>query len=418
LGTRGTPIGFGHDLVLLGEEISVRAFPRQCRRPCEPAFTTHLLTSDPALTRGDVAYVGTDRGVAILSLGCSGACRPTAWLRFHGVADLSLDRYLANPPNRYIPVGVARGAIVVQVGWDGAAGSGVYGSRLVAFALTCRHTCVPKWRSPMGVGRLPPAFAGGLVLAPQIGRIDAFPADCASRRCAPAWTGVLYRRPDITWTKTPVVVEDLAIVSTNACVCGADGNVPRVEAFPISCGTGGTTCEPRWSTEFPGTRFISAVAVHDRLAYVVADGLAGTDGSSGFGYQIDCAGWCAPSVRLDLGRAETASAPVFTGGLAFVLTRSPNRLLSFRDPCTASCRTVATAPLRHAGYGPFVARRSILVAVGRDLIAYPLEPKVGGWHPSWTWRAPFRIEGVRDRGRLAIVWGHNWTIELNLHALG
>jgi hypothetical protein len=70
--SRGTPIGFGHGLFVLGQEISVRAFPLRCRRPCEPAFTTGLHTYDPVLVRDDVAYVGTDRGVAILSLGCSG----------------------------------------------------------------------------------------------------------------------------------------------------------------------------------------------------------------------------------------------------------------------------------------------------------------------------------------------------------
>lgn len=72
--SRGTPIGFGQGLVVLGQDISVHAFPLHCRWPCEPAFTTGLHTYDPVLVRRDVAYVGTDRGVAILSLGCSGSC--------------------------------------------------------------------------------------------------------------------------------------------------------------------------------------------------------------------------------------------------------------------------------------------------------------------------------------------------------
>ena len=415
--TRGTPIGYGHGLVVLGQEIGVRAYPLHCRRPCEPVFTTRLDTYNAALVRRHVAYVGTDHGVAILSLPCSGSCRPTGWLRSNGVADPSFDRNLANPPNSYIPVGVAGGHVLVQVGWDGASGSGVYPSRLEAFPLGCRHACVPEWRSPVGAGRYPPAVAGALVVAPRIGQLDAFPAGCASRRCTPTWTGVLYRRPSITWTETPVVAGGLAIVSTRGCVCGAEGNVPRVEAFPLSCGTDGAMCEPAWSTTFPGTRFNSGLAVHDGLAYLVIDGLAATRGSAGFGYPLDCAGRCEPTVRLDLGRAETAYAPVFAGGSAFVLTRSPHWLLAFEDACAGSCRPIVAAPLPRAGLGPFVARGSVLVAVGRDLIAYPLQPRAGGWRRSWTWHAPFRIEDVRVRGRFAIVSAHNWSLELDLRAV-
>jgi hypothetical protein len=417
--SRGTPIGFGHGLFVLGQEISVRAFPLRCRRPCEPAFTTGLHTYDPVLVRDDVAYVGTDRGVAILSLGCSGSCGPIGWLRFRDVADPLFDGYLAEPANRYVPVGVAGGDVLVQVGWDGAAGSGIYLSRLAAFPLGCRHTCLPEWTSPMGAGRLPPAVAGGLVLAPRIGRVDAFPARCAKRRCAPAWTGVLYRRPDITWTKTPVVAGGLAVVSTNGCVCGADSNIPRVEAFPLSCATDGATCRPAWSTAFPGTRFNSGLVVHGGVAYLVTEGTAARTGTAAaVGYPVECTGTCEPSVRLALGRVEGGTAPVFADGSSFVLTRSPNRLLAFRDPCTGSCRPVAAAPLPHVGPGPFVAGEFVLVAAGRDLIAYPLGPGADGWRRSWTWRAPFRIEGVRVRGRLAIVWAHNRTIELDLHVLG
>jgi hypothetical protein len=415
--TRGTPIGYGRGLVVLGQEIGVRAYALHCQRPCQPAFTTRLDTYDAALVRRHVAYVGTDDGVAILSLRCSGSCRPIGWLRSSAVDDPSFDRNLANPPNRYIPVGLAGGHVLVQVGWDGASGSGVYASRLEAFPLGCRHACVPAWRSPVGAGRYPPAVAGGLVLAPLIGQLDAFPAGCVSRRCTPAWTGVLYRRPSITWTETPVVAGGLAIVSTRGCVCGAEGNVPRVEAFPLSCGTEGTTCEPAWSTTFPGTRFNSGLAVHAGLAYLVIDGLAATKGSVGFGYSVDCAGRCEPTVRLDLGRAETGSVPVFAGGSTFVLTRSPNRLLAFEDACAGSCKPVVAAPLARAGLGPFVARGSVLVAVGRDLIAYPLQPRADGWRRSWTWRAPFRIEDVRVGGRFAIVSAHNWSFELDLRAV-
>lgn len=417
--SRGTPVGFGHGLVVLGQEISVRAFTLHCRRPCEPAFTTGLHTYDPVLVRHDVVYVGTDRGVAIMSLGCSGSCRPIGWLRSGDVADPSFDGYLAEPANRYVPVGVAGGDVLVQVGWDGASGSGVYLSRLAAFPLYCRHTCVPEWTSPTGAGRLPPAVAGGLVLAPRIGRVDAFPVGCARRRCAPAWTGVLYRRPDITWTETPVVAGGLAVVSTKGCVCGADGDVPRIEAFPLSCGTQGATCQSAWSTTFPGTRFNSGLVVHEGVAYLVTEGIAArTDTAAAVGYSVECTGTCKPSVKLALGRVEGGTAPVFADGSSFVLTRSPNRLLAFRDPCPGSCIPVAAAPLPHAGPGPFVARGSVLVAAGRDLIAYPLEPRAHGWRRSLTWRAPFRIEGVRVRGRLAIVWAHNRTIELDLPVLG
>jgi hypothetical protein len=413
---RATPIGYGNGLVVVGDETGVRAYGLRCRRRCEPAFTTLLDTPGFALVRRHVAYVGTDHGVAILSLRCSGSCRPIGWLRSSGLADPSFDGY-ANPPNSYIPVGVAGGHVLVQVGWNGFAGSGVYGSRLEAFALGCRHACAAAWRSPIGAGRYPPAVAGGLVLAPRIGRLEAFSAGCATRRCAPTWTGVLYRRPSITWTETPVVAGGLAIASTRGCVCGAEGNVPRVEAFPLSCGTDGTTCEPAWSTTFPGTRFNSGLVVHDGLAYLVVDGLASTKASAGFGYPVDCAGRCKPTVRLDLGRAETGSGPVFAGGSAFVLTRSPNRLLAFEGACTGSCRSIVAAPLPRAGLGPFVARGAVLVAAGRDLIAYPLDPRADGWRRSWTWRAPFRIEDVRVSGRFAIVSAHNRSLELDLHAL-
>lgn len=413
---RATPIGYGNGLVVLGQDIGVRAYAVHCRRPCEPAFTTRLDTYNAALLRRHVAYVGTDQGVAILSLRCSGSCRPIGWLRSSGVPDPSFDGY-ANPQNSYIPVGVAGGHVLVQVGWNGFSGSGVYGSRLEAFPLGCRQACVAEWRSPIGAGRYPPAVAGGFVLAPRIGQLDAFSADCATRRCASTWTGVLYRRPSITWTETPVVAGGLAIVSTRGCVCGAEGNVPRVEAFPVSCGTDGTTCEPAWSTTFPGTRFNSGLAVRNGLAYLVVDGLAATGDSAGFGYPVDCAGRCEPTVRLDLGQAETGSEPVFAGGSAFVLTRSPNRLLAFEGACAGSCRPIVAAPLPRAGLGPFVARGSVLVAAGRDLIAYPLDPRANGWRHSWTWRAPFRIEDVRLLGRFAIVSAYNRSLELDLHAL-
>ncbi|HEY2966335.1 MAG TPA: hypothetical protein VGJ99_08645 [Actinomycetota bacterium] len=415
--SRGTPIGFGHGLVVLGQEIGVRAFPLHCRRPCEPAFTTGLHTYDPALVRHDVAYVGTDRGVAILSLGCSGSCGPIGWLRSGDVADPSFDGYLAEPANRYVPVGIAGGHVLVQVGWDGASGSGVYLSRLAAFPLDCRHKCVPEWTSPLGAGRLPPAVAGGLVLAPRIGRVDAFPAGCARRRCAPMWTGVLYRRPDITWTETPVVAGGLAVVSTNGCVCGADSDIPRVEAFPLWCGTDGATCQPAWSIRLPWTRFNSGLVVHEGVAYVATEGTAARTGTAAVGYPVKCTGTCEPSIQLALGRVESGTAPVFADGSSFVLTRSTNRLLAFRDPCTGSCRPVAAVPLPHAGSGPFIARGSVLVAAGRDLIGYPLEPRADVWRRSWTWRAPFRIEDVRVRGRFAIVWAHNRTIELDLQIL-
>jgi hypothetical protein len=361
---RATPIGYGNGLVVVGDETGVSAYGLRCRRPCEPAFTARLDTPGSALVHRHIAYVGTDHGVAILSLRCSGSCHPVGWLRSGGVAEPAFDGY-ANPPNSYIPVGVA----------------------------------------------------GGLVLAPRIGRLEAFPAGCATPRCAPAWRGVLYRRPSITWTETPVVAGGLAIASTRGCVCGAEGNVPRIEAFPLSCGTDGTTCEPAWSTTFPGTRFNSGLVVHDGLAYLVVDGLPSTKASAGLGYPVDCAGRCKPTVRLDLGRAETGSGPVFAGGSAFVLTRSPNRLLAFEGACTGSCRSIVAVPLPRAGLGPFVAPGSVLVAAGRDLIAYPLDPRADGWRRSWTWRAPFRIEDVRVRRRFAIVSAHNRSLELDLHAL-
>jgi hypothetical protein len=269
---RATPIGYGNGLVVVGDETGVSAYGLRCRRPCEPAFTARLDTPGSALVHRHIAYVGTDHGVAILSLRCSGSCHPVGWLRSGGVAEPAFDGY-ANPPNSYIPVGVAGGHVLVQVGWNGFAGSGVYGSRLEAFPFGCRHSCAADWRSPIGAGRYPPAVARSLVLAPRIGRLEAFPAGCATPRCAPAWRGVLYRRPSITWTETPVVAGGLAIASTRGCVCGAEGNVPRVEAFPLSCGTDGTTCEPAWSTTFPGTRFNSGLVVHDGLAYLVVDGL-------------------------------------------------------------------------------------------------------------------------------------------------
>ena len=296
------------------------------------------------LVHGHEVYIGTDRGVAIVSLKCRGACEPIGWLRSDANGPRGFGSLTGGSPNSYAPRVVAGGDVIVEIGWDGAASSGVFPSSLAGYALGCRGHCQPDWTTPVEDGRqYSPAVAGDEVLAPRIGALDAFACAPSPETCGPQWTGITYPRPDITWTTTPLIVGDTVLVSTQGCVCGGDSQLPIVAAYPLTCSTGGGRCDPNWRWTFQQTRFLSDLSIHDGVVYALTQQAGGKRRTEGLGFDVDCTGSCSPVVHLVLGRGRSWGAPVFSGGMLFVPRAWPGGVLAFDASCRGVCRPLSSS---------------------------------------------------------------------------
>lgn len=409
----GSLLGVARGLAFLGGDVSVRAYSVSCEVDCAPVFTTDLASYNDVLVHGDMVYVGTGKGVGVVSLKCRGVCTPTMWLRSHEIGQPNTHSYLSDPPNLYIPVAVQGEDVIVQLGWDGASGSGVFLSRLVAYPLTCKPGCTPGWSTPLESGRMPPTVSGDVLLAPRHGAFDAFDAfECSasSQRCTPDWTGDLYERGrGVTWTTTPIVVGNNVVVSTEGCVCGSEEGTPIVTAYQLACSMGGGTCDPRWRATLDGTRFHSDLMVNDGVVYVVTDAPGAQVRPQGLGFEADCTGACPPVARLELGRGALWRTPAVSGDLLFLPRASPGGLLVFDASCRGTCAPLRTVSLPKAVDEVIAVQNKLLVVSGSDLLLYAMPSNTGGWRPLWTWRGRGYIERVVVNGNVAVVGLHERT---------
>jgi hypothetical protein len=410
--SRGSLLGVGHGIAFVGGDVRLRAFEVSCRRNCGPVFTSRLSTSSEVLVHGGRAFIGTGHGVAIVDLACRDSCEPVAWLLSNEVGRPHTHTLLSDPANSYEPMAVSDDVLVVQQGWDGAAGSGIFPSRLAGYTLDCAATCHPLWTTPLGNGRRPPAVAGDVLLAPRAGVLDAFTCMPSSARCSPRWSADLAGPgADATWTETPLVVGDSVIVSTDGCVGGTESGPPIVAAYPLACSF---TCEPLWRTRLHRTRFQSGVAQHDGLVYVATEGPGGARPVA-FGMQLSCNGACEPAVSLDLPRGDVWQTPLPYRGGVFLGSRTPGSLVAFDGACRGSCAPERTLELPKSVGEVVALGRSLLVASGSDLFLVPLAPGAGRWRPSWRWRGgAVVIDRVIVDDRVALVSYPQRTIAVPL----
>jgi hypothetical protein len=401
--SRGSLVGVGDGLAFVSGRGSLHAMKVACTKGCEPVFTADVTTSWPVLVHGRVVYVGTGRNVAVLPTTCRGTCEPLASLRSPIPGRPGTGASTSEPPNSYRPVAVEADEVVVQYGWDGAAGTGVFPSVLAGFPRNCRGVCEPDWTTSIGSGRQPPAVAGSHLLAPRIGALDAFECSSATNRCDPAWTATLYEHPGYTSTTTPMVIGGTVLVSTQGCVCGAEGPAPVLTAYDMGCSER-VACDPHWRWSFDGTRFLSGVGADADIAYVATQAGGSRRRSQGLGFSIGCVGSCAPVVHLALGKGSSWGEPLVSGGTVFVPRRTPGGVLAFDANCRGVCRPSAIAAVRRPVNDVVTIGRKLLVSSGPDL--YLFGPPTAHWKPRWHWRGSGTFDELTVAGNVALIASH------------
>jgi hypothetical protein len=205
----------------------LEAFPVGCSTGCRPAWRGKLgIGADASPTVGDgFVYVPDyNSDIYAFKAGCTSAgrvCQP-AWLGSVG----------ENGPR-----GVAEA--------DGLVFAGSQDGSLYAFRATGCGTGVPGcpavWQAVIRNGAnilADPAVAYGLVYVTDYvtGYLYAFPEHC-SPGCQPVWKASVGRKS----TASPAVANHLVYVSY--------GSGPRrvgIDAFSVTCATGGGTCTPLW----------------------------------------------------------------------------------------------------------------------------------------------------------------------------
>jgi hypothetical protein len=96
--------------------VTIRAFKVACTNDCSPVITTRLQGNYyDVLVHGHEVYVGTDHGVAIVSLKCRGSCEPIGWLRSDANGPPGFGSLTGGPPNSYIPRLATGGDVVVEI---------------------------------------------------------------------------------------------------------------------------------------------------------------------------------------------------------------------------------------------------------------------------------------------------------------
>jgi MYXO-CTERM domain-containing protein len=108
-------------------------------------------------------------------------------------------------------------------------------------------------------------------------------------------------------------------------------------AFPASCGTGGASCEPAWTTHLSGTIDHTAT---------VADGLVFVSTTRGrlYAFPTDCSATCAPRWTAEVGK-QIYSSPVVADGMVYGIDLWNGTLYAFEERCSARCRPAWTADL-------------------------------------------------------------------------
>lgn len=253
---------------------------------------------------------------------------------------------------------------------------------LYAFPLDCMQesVCSPIWFATVGFNSQPHVAVGeGLVVVastapssfPQPGRVWAFRVGCASggAQCRPSWVADFPGTQAID--SAPTIADGLIFVSVGFL------NHPYLYALDADCGSGGSSCKPRWRAPV-ATDGRGSVAVADGIAYVTDYG-----GVSAFG--VHCAQdgrTCKPlwhgSVGIVSGGAAIADNKVFVAAGGFVYSFDAN------------CRQTECLPIWTGGEGadgisaPAVAGGLVYALTnGGDLFAFPVDCRAR-CRPKWS----------------------------------
>jgi hypothetical protein len=273
-----------------------------------------------------------------------------------------------------------------QAAAPAASGTEVYEAQphdgLAAFPTVCRvATCPPRWRGQVPVAGVsfpssPAVDDGIVVVATDV--LTAFRQSCAvgGGTCAPLWT--TEPAADRAPLSTPTIADGRVFVGAS------DGTV---RAYPVTCRLDGGVCPPLWTAPTGATLTFSPPAVADGVVAVVSDRL--------YTYPEDCTASCRPLWTADLrtvhegqaGHGVSLDAPAAGGGHVFAVDGST--LLAFNAACRSdggSCRpawrfTDATGDTLSS---PVVSGGQVYVASQR-LFAFPVACGVGGHAclPSW-----------------------------------
>jgi hypothetical protein len=335
-------------------------------------------------------FVATDEGVLSIPRPCGRPCEPDGWVVRAEVVR-GLGRYYRERPTNSWQLQVLHDTLAVQVGWDGAAGSGAFDERMQLYPVDCAPGCEPTW-----IGRVvdtigEPVAVNGALVVPRLDGVDVF-ANCPGACLEIARRSLVRPGHGFMFTTTPAVLPSGSVaLTTRGCVCGADGDVPVFAE--IDPADGDLTVRAR----FPLTRFLSAPVVIGGAAFVGTDDMAGGH-VFGFGYDIDHVAQSRPVATL---RTGSGWGRLLITTKDLLVGTTTHGVVAFDPACRGACDP---AGVWNADHGivtqPLALGDVVLVGVGGQVVALSTEHLT----PEWTWTAPRgRVERITVAGSTLLV---------------
>jgi outer membrane protein assembly factor BamB len=211
-----------------------------------------------------------------------------------------------------------------------------------------------QWQAPVGAASAPTVADGVVYVSSNTGgaggALSAFAVDCGSggEMCAPVWTADTGRVGD------PVVGGDKVIVAStfvNIDTSPMTDDTARVEAFNLSCGAGGTQCDPSWVGPIDGPTVAGPLVIGDQVFVATAAGTL-------YAFPVDCvdqSGKCAPAWTHTIPSGRFAGSMVESGGVLYL--------------ATADCTAVGECSVRYlysfSPQGTVLSTRSEPIGVGQ-----------------------------------------------------
>ncbi len=224
-----------------------------------------------------------------------------------------------------------------------------------------------------------PVVGDGMVFVSSFTTIYAFPQDCNVRAglCAPAWSYPIGAQQ--WYMSQPAVFGNQVFVTAVGQVSGSNvvGSDAHLYAFPVACGTDGSTCRPNWTADLGVGQTLGVAVSGDGTVFV--DGYSqSTSPRTGFlaAFPANCTGVCHPLWKLRLGGAVAAPPLVGEGVVAVSVESTSPSLLVFPtacrgNPCASTPAPVAKIALSERFYPKIIWSGIIIGSTPDSVAAYP-----------------------------------------------
>jgi len=410
--------------VLVTDHYGVTGMPLDCAH----RGGTCLRTWDvPAGTvRGQRIYVTNEESLGAYPFPCRGSCQPL-WVDRSPPAFAGWDQDPYGPTMLSEPLIRHRVIYVAAREPLDSAHPAYYPGRIVAYPTHCPSgSCSPLWKGEKQFGINEPCLRDGIIYAASASGLYTYPVGCRSNggTCAPLWHAAAGFGPRGSTggqmlMGSPRISGGLVFVNTAHDSGGGEGGPAQFFAYPTSCGTADSICQPvlryRLKSWFPR----QLAVVGHRVVLNQGGSLAGATRE----VPINCAG-CPRRERLIVGSSRLGP---FVGVQGHIVTEegTPGRihlLYDFPSRCGEwiSCRGVQTWEVDGM---PHLAGGRLWVTSAEAIYSMPTHRVSSGpFAPTWSWHGLDGFRGPNSWQQLAVASGvvlvskGRWVVAIRLPA--